>query len=102
MEKCKSISTPMNLKEKFSKNDGTNKVDEGRYKNLIGCLMYLIATRSDIVFFVSLLSQFKHCASESHLQGVKMILRYIKGTINYSLQFSHSQNFMLHGYSDSD
>jgi hypothetical protein len=55
MESCKSTSTPMNLKEKFSKNDRTNKVDEGQYRSLIGCLMYLKATRLDIAFGVSLL-----------------------------------------------
>jgi hypothetical protein len=42
MKNCKSTCTPMNLKEKFSKDDGADKVDEGRYKSLIECLMYLI------------------------------------------------------------
>jgi hypothetical protein len=102
MESCKSTSTPMNLKEKFSKNDGTNKADEGQYRNLIGCVMYLTATRSDIAFSVSLLSRFMHCASELHLQAAKRIVRYVKGTISYGIKYSHLQNFMLHGYSDSD
>jgi hypothetical protein len=102
MESCKSTSTPMNLKEKFSKNDGTNKADEGQYRSLIGCLMYLTATRSDIAFAVSLLSRFMHCASELHLQAAKRIVRYVKGTISYGIKYSYLQNFMLHGYSDSD
>jgi hypothetical protein len=102
MESCKSTSTPMNLKEKFNKNDGTNKVNEGLYRSLIGCLMYLTATRFDIAFVVSLLSHFIQCASELHLQVAKRIVRYIKGTISYGIKFSHLQNFMLHGYSDSD
>jgi hypothetical protein len=102
MESCKSTSTPMNLKEKFSKNDGTNKADEGQYRSLIGCLMYLTVTRSDIAFAVSLLSRFMHCASELHLQAAKRIVRYVKGTISYGIKYSHLQNFMLHGYSDSD
>jgi hypothetical protein len=102
MNNCKSTSTPMNLKEKFSKNDGINKVDEGQYRSLIRCLMYLTITRSDIAFVVSLHSRFMHCASELHLQGAKRIVRYIKGIINYGIKFSHLQNFKLHGYSNSD
>jgi hypothetical protein len=80
----------MNLKEKINKNDGTNKVDEGLYRSLIGCLMYLTTTRSDIAFDVSLLSRFMHYASESHLQGEKRIVRYINGTINCDIKFSYS------------
>ena len=64
MESYKSTSTPINLKEKFNKNDGTNKVDECLYRSLIGCLVYLLAIRSDIAFTVSLLSCCMHCASE--------------------------------------
>jgi hypothetical protein len=69
MKNCKSTSTStsMNPKEKFNKNDGTNKVDKGQYISLIGCLMYLTTTRSDTAFAVSLLSRFMHCASESQL-----------------------------------
>jgi hypothetical protein len=64
--------------------------------------MYLTATRFDIAFAVSLLSRFMHCTSESHLQGAKRIARYINGTINYDIKFSHSHIFMLHGYYDND
>jgi hypothetical protein len=102
MKNWKNTNTPMNLKQKFSKNDGINKVDEGQYRSLIRCLMYLTITRSDIAFVVSLLSRFMHCASELHLQGAKRIVRYIKGIINYGIKFSHLQNFKLHGYSNSD
>ena len=56
MEECKATNTPMNQKEKLSKEDGTDKVDEGYFRSLIGCLMYLTATRPDILFAVSLLS----------------------------------------------
>jgi len=41
MEECKSMTTPMNLKEKFCKEDGADKVDEAIYRSLIGCLMYV-------------------------------------------------------------
>jgi len=102
MEECKSVSTPMNQKEKFSKEDGADKIDEGYYRSLIGCPMYLIATRSDILFVVSLLSRFMHCASEIHLKATKRILRYVKGTIDYGVKFEKCQEFKLYGFSDSD
>ena len=50
VEECKVVSTPMNQKEKLSKEDGANKIDEGYYRSLIGCLMYLTATRPNILF----------------------------------------------------
>ncbi|KAF3640672.1 hypothetical protein T459_15332 [Capsicum annuum] len=53
MENCKVTSTPMNPKEKLSKEDGTDRVDEGNFRSLIGCLMYLTTTRPDIPFVVS-------------------------------------------------
>ena len=50
MEECKSVSTPMNQKEKFSKEEGVDNIDEGYYGSFIGCLMYLTSTRSNILF----------------------------------------------------
>ena len=50
MEECKSVSTPMNQKEKFSKEEGVDNIDEGYCGSLIGCLMYLTSTRSNILF----------------------------------------------------
>ena len=89
MEECKRTNTAMNQKEKFIKDDGVEKVDESQYRSLIGCLMYLTATRLDIMFSVSLLSRFMHCACEVHFQAAKRIVRYIKGTTNYGIKYSY-------------
>ncbi|XP_047259935.1 uncharacterized mitochondrial protein AtMg00810-like [Capsicum annuum] len=88
---CRPMSEPMNQKEEFCKEDGADKVDEGYYRSLIGCLTYLIATRPDILFVVSLLSRFMHYASGMHLRAAKRILRYIKGTVDYGVKFEKSQ-----------
>jgi len=50
MEEYKSVSTPMNQKEKFSKEEGVDNITEGYYRSLIGCLMYLTTTRPNILF----------------------------------------------------
>ncbi|XP_074379364.1 retrovirus-related Pol polyprotein from transposon TNT 1-94 isoform X2 [Apium graveolens] len=102
MDECKPTTTPMNNKEKFYEKDGAPKTDEGLYRSLIGCLMYLTITRPDIMNAVSILSRYMHCASEIHFQAGKRILRYVKGTIDYGVKFSKVENFRLHGYADSD
>ena len=43
-----------------------------------------------------------HCASDVHLQAAKRIVRYVKGTVDYGVKYTYSQNFQFHGYSDSD
>ena len=63
MDECKSIYTPMCQKEKLSKEDEAKKVDETRYRSLVSFLMYLTATRPDILLSVNLLSRFTNCAT---------------------------------------
>ena len=102
MEDCKSTTSPMNQNEKFSKDDGADKVDEMHYRSLIGCLMYLTTTRLDIFFAVSIISRFMHCSSEAHFQAAKRVVRYTQGTLDYGVMYSHSHNFKLQGYSEID
>ncbi|XP_047321474.1 secreted RxLR effector protein 161-like [Impatiens glandulifera] len=101
MEDCKSMSTHLCHKEKLSKNDETNKVDEALYRRLVGCLIYLTETRPDILHVVSLLS-FTNCATETHFRAAKRVLRYVKGTPDFGIKFSTGLKCSLQGYSDSD
>ncbi|XP_017420305.1 secreted RxLR effector protein 161-like [Vigna angularis] len=102
MDDCKETNTPMNQKEKLCKEDGTDKVDEGYFRSLIGCLMYLTATRLDILNVVNIVSRFMHCASELHLKVAKRVIRYVKGTSGFGVKFTRSKEFKLVGFSDSD
>jgi transposase InsO family protein len=102
LEECREMSTPMNSKEKLCKEDGTEKIDQAYFRSLIGCLMYLTATRPDILNAVSILSRFMHCASECHLKAAKRVLRYVKGTCDFGIKFTKSNEFKLIGFSDSD
>jgi len=56
---------------------------------------------TDILFDISLLSRFMHCASEMHLMGAKPILRYIKGIVDYGVKFEKYQEFKSYGFSNS-
>jgi len=81
LEDCKQVNTPMNKKEKLSKDDGVDAVNETRYKSLTGCFMYLTKTRPDILYVVSVLSRFVHCPNKEHLKVTKRVVR--KSTSGY-------------------
>ena len=63
MENCKSITTPMIVGQKLSKNDGVAQANGKFYRSLIGSLLYLTATCSDMVFTVNYLSRFMQSPS---------------------------------------
>ncbi|XP_012453211.1 uncharacterized protein LOC105775227 [Gossypium raimondii] len=101
MQNCKATSTPVAVGEKLSSQDKYEKVCETTYRSLVRCLLYLTATRPDIMYAVSLLSRFMHCLNESHFRAAKRVLRYIKGTLSYGMLFAKAENLKLVGYCDS-
>lgn len=81
---CKFVSTPMNQKEKLSKEDGEEKVDEAYYISFISFLMYLTATRLDILYIM--IFYLSSCIE----QVIYAIARYIKGTVSYGVKLHRS------------
>lgn len=69
---------------------------------MIGVLLYLTASRPDIMFVVCLCVGFQSCPKESHLMDIECVLRYLRGTVDYGLWYPTSQSFDLVGYSDAD
>ena len=69
---------------------------------MIGSLMYLTASRPDIMFSVCLLAQYQAAPKESHLIAVKRILRYLKGCPDLGLWYPKDSDLDLMGFSDSD
>jgi len=102
MENAKEISTPMATGTKLDKDEKGISVNETMYRGMIGSLLYLTASRPDIMFFVCLCARFQACPKESHLKAVKRILRYVKGTTDFGLWYPKSSSFVLVGYSDAD
>ncbi|XP_017639887.1 secreted RxLR effector protein 161-like [Gossypium arboreum] len=102
MSKCKPVSTRVALREKLSSISEHDHVDEKEYRSLVGCLLYLTATRLDILYAVSHLSRFMHCCNVAHFKAAKRVLRYVKGTLDYVVNFERAEELKLVGYSDSD
>ena len=69
---------------------------------MIGSLLYLTASRPDIMFSVCLCARYQACPKESHLIAVKRILRYVHGTCNLGLWFPKHTSFNLVAYTDAD
>nr|GEX24852.1 hypothetical protein [Tanacetum cinerariifolium] len=77
-------------------------VNETQYRGMIGSLMYLTASRTDIQFLTCLYARYHENPKESRLIVVKRISRYLKGTPNLGLQYPKRSGFDLKGYSDSN
>ena len=72
------------------------------YRGMIGSLLYLTASRPDIMYSVCLCARFQSCPKESYLSAIKRILKYLKGTMDIGLWYPKSDNFELIGFSDTD
>ena len=70
---------------KLDKDDQGKCVDIKLYRSMIGSLLYLTASRPDIIFSVCLCARFQSCPKESYLIAVKRISHYVKGTIGMGL-----------------
>ncbi|XP_070014418.1 secreted RxLR effector protein 161-like [Nicotiana sylvestris] len=102
MEDSKEIDTPIAIATKFDIDEPGSSVDQKLYRELIGSLLYLTASRPDIVFSVGLCARFQANPKESHLTVVKRNLRYLKGTTDLCLWYPKGSNFNFVGYADAD
>lgn len=107
-----SASTRMSILDCPNNDNEKESMKKYPYRRLVGLLMYLSnATRPDIAHAIRTAAQFCDNPSIIHWQGIKMILRYLRGTSNYGLMFNGNLNnnnninlnkFPIIGYADAD
>ena len=99
---CKPRTTPS--EQKPDEGGNQDPVDPRKYREIIGSLIYLMmATRPDICWAVTKLSQHLSNPLETHWVAAKHVLRYLKGTAHYDLCYTkHRDGLKLVGYSDAD
>lgn len=102
MRYYKPAVTPMGVNDKPQENSDDLFVDQRMYRSLIGKLLYLTHTRPDICFSVSYLSRVLNQPSNAHFSAAKRVVRYLAGTRDYGLWFSHGDEGVLEAYSDSN
>ncbi|GJU10884.1 putative ribonuclease H-like domain-containing protein [Tanacetum coccineum] len=98
----KSASTPTDLEKPLVQDGDDADVDEHLYRSMIGSLMYLTASRPDIMFAVCACVRFQVSPKTSHLLAVKRIFRYLKGKPSLGLWYPKDSPLELVAYTDSD
>ncbi|KAF5768457.1 putative RNA-directed DNA polymerase [Helianthus annuus] len=102
MSDSSSAATPLATNHGIHPDLTGDRADERLYRSMIGSLMYLTASRPDIMYPTCLAARFQSNPRASHLIIVKRILRYLKGTPSLGLWYPRKGDFTLEGYSDSD
>ncbi|KAM1503388.1 hypothetical protein EV2_029093 [Malus domestica] len=102
MKHCKLTTTLSKPHSQLLTTEGTPLSDPTHYRSLVGALQYLTFTGLNIAHSVNVMCQYMTNPSDSHLHLVKRVMQYLKGTLDYGLQYTPSSNFQLNAYSDSD
>ncbi|KAL8155357.1 hypothetical protein AgCh_000661 [Apium graveolens] len=96
MQDCSTASTPMATATKLDK-DTSSPVDITNYRGMIGSLLCLTASRTDIMYDTCLCARFQADPREPHLIAVKIIFKYLKGTADLGLWYPRESDFKLIG-----
>ena len=102
MVDAKEKKTPMDTKCHLQLNPKGIDVDQKLYRSMIGSLLYLCASRPDIVLSVGVCARYQAAPKESHMLAVKRILRYLIHTPKFGLWYPRDSSFTLRGFTDSD
>ncbi|CAM8899364.1 unnamed protein product [Rhodiola kirilowii] len=102
MDSAKTCATPMSPNDTLAKDESSLQVDPTLYRGMIGSLLYLTASRPDILFSVCLCARFQADPRETHVKAVKRILRYLKGTDDLCLFYPTRGDLRLTAYTDAD
>nr|GEV30029.1 uncharacterized mitochondrial protein AtMg00810-like [Tanacetum cinerariifolium] len=98
----RSSNTPIDKENPWGKDKTRKDVDLHLYRSMIGSLMYLTASRPDIMFVVCACARHQVTPKECHLHAVKRIFRYLKGYPKLGLWYPKECPFDLVAYSNSD
>ncbi|KAJ9544546.1 hypothetical protein OSB04_024253 [Centaurea solstitialis] len=102
MSGCHSIGTPMATGNSIGPDHEGKDVDLRNYRSMVGSLMYLTASRPDIMFATCVCARYQAKPKESHLAAIKRIFRYLKGTPYYGIWYPKGLGFELQAYTDAD
>ncbi|GJR14647.1 hypothetical protein Tco_0797299 [Tanacetum coccineum] len=102
MESSDPVDTPMVEKSKLDEDTQRKSVDSTHYHGMIDTLMYLTASRPDLIFVVCMCARYQAKPTENQLHDVKRIFKYLRRTINRGLWYPKDSSIALTTYVDAD
>ncbi|GJW47432.1 retrovirus-related pol polyprotein from transposon TNT 1-94 [Tanacetum coccineum] len=102
LHKSDPVDTPMVEQTKLDEDLSGIPVDQTQYRSMIGSLMYLTASRPDLVFVVCICARYQSKPTKKHLEAVKRVFWYVQGTINMGLWYPKDTTMALTAYADTD
>ncbi|MCI16949.1 copia-type polyprotein, partial [Trifolium medium] len=87
MQDCNKVCSPIVPGCKLVKDENGKVADATVYKQMIGCLMYLLATRPDMAFSVCLAVRYMERPTDMHVAAIKRVMRYLKGTLSLGILY---------------
>ncbi|GJT26702.1 copia protein [Tanacetum coccineum] len=97
-----AMYTPMVEKSKLDEDLHGTPIDATLDRGMIGSLMYLTSSRPNLIYEVCLCARYQAKPTKKHLNAVKRIFRYLRGTINMSLWYSKATCMSMTTYADAD
>nr|GEW17077.1 retrovirus-related Pol polyprotein from transposon TNT 1-94 [Tanacetum cinerariifolium] len=94
------VDTPMVERSKLDEDLFEIPIDQTQYRSMIGSLMYLTASRPDLVFAVCMCTRYQSKPTKKHLEAVKWVFQYLQGTINMGIWYPKDTAMALTAYAD--
>ncbi|GJX98785.1 retrovirus-related pol polyprotein from transposon TNT 1-94 [Tanacetum coccineum] len=102
MDTSDPVDTPMVDRSRLDEDPLGITVDQTRFRGMVDSLMYLTASRPDIVFVVCMCARYQAKPIKKHLEAIKRVFQYLRGTINMGLWYPKDTTMALTAYADAD
>ncbi|GKF88277.1 hypothetical protein Tco_0259154, partial [Tanacetum coccineum] len=102
MDSCDPIDTTVVDRLKLDEDPLGIPVDQTRFCSMVGSLMYLTVSRLDLVFVVCMCARYQASPTKKHLEALKRVFWYLRGTINWGLWYLKDTVVALMAYADVD
>jgi hypothetical protein len=102
IDKAKLIKTPVDTNGHLDLDMSGKSVDQKIYRSIIGSLLYLCASRPNIMLSVCMRARFQAAPIECHMMAIERIMRYFVLTPNKGIWYPKDSHFDLISYSNVD